>query len=119
MHCKARSAVNSVISLINVYSFIPSFQDHHSPVSSMIIYVPCLAMSTISIGQWAKSGTSALPEVRGTADTNGGAYSPSRSILLVLTHDCIITQLYGPTGGDRHGWLNDADAGLRTNLDAV
>ena len=57
-----------------------------------------------------------LPEVRGTVDTDGGAYSPSRSILLVLTHDCIITQLYGPTGGDRQGWLNDADAGLRTNL---
>ena len=33
---------------------------------------------------------SAWPEVRGTADTDGGAYSPFRSILLVLTHDFII-----------------------------
>ena len=43
---------------------------------------------------------SAWPEVRGTADTDGGAYSPVRSILLVLTHDFIITQLYGPACGD-------------------
>ena len=43
---------------------------------------------------------SAWPEVRGTADTDGGAYSPFRSILLVLTHDFIITQLYGPACGD-------------------
>ena len=42
----------------------------------------------------------ALPEVRGTADTDGGAYSPFRSILLVLTHDFIIIQLYGPACGD-------------------
>ena len=44
---------------------------------------------------------SAWPEVRGTADTDGGAYSPFRSILLVLTHDFIIIQLYGPACGDR------------------
>ena len=43
---------------------------------------------------------SAWPEVRGTADTDGGAYSPFRSILLVLTHDFIIIQLYGPACGD-------------------
>ena len=48
---------------------------------------------------------SASTEVRGTADTDGGAYSPSRSILLVLTHDFIITQLYGLTGGEEHGWF--------------
>ena len=50
-----------------------------------------------------KHGThklSAWPEVRGTADTDGGAYSPFRSILLVLTHDFIIIQLYGPACGD-------------------
>ena len=48
---------------------------------------------------------SAWPEVRGTADTDGGAYSPFRSILLVLTHDLIIIQVYGPTGGDgSDGW---------------
>ena len=35
-----------------------------------------------------------------TADTDGGAYSPFRSILLVLTHDFIIIQLYGPACGD-------------------
>ena len=43
---------------------------------------------------------SAWPEVRGTADTDGGAYSPFRSILLVLTYDFIIIQLYGPACGD-------------------
>ena len=44
---------------------------------------------------------SAWPEVRGTADTDGGAYSPFRSILLVLTHDFIIIQpIYGPACGD-------------------
>ena len=47
-----------------------------------------------------KQNLSAWPEVRGTADTDGGAYSPFRSILLVLTHDFIIIQVYGPTGGD-------------------
>ena len=35
---------------------------------------------------------------------------PYRSILLVLTHDFIIIQSNGPTGGDGHEWLNDADA---------
>ena len=43
---------------------------------------------------------SAWPEERGTTDTDGGAYSPFRSIFLVLTHDFIIIQVYGPTGGD-------------------
>ena len=43
---------------------------------------------------------SAWPEVRGTADTDSGAYSPFRSTLLVLTHDFIIIQLYGPVCGD-------------------
>ena len=61
----------------------------------------------------------AWPEVRGTADADGGAYSPFRSIILVLTHDFIIIQLYGPAGGDGQDGLNDADAGLRTILDAV
>ena len=46
-----------------------------------------------------------MPEVRGTAD--GGAYSPFRSILLVLTHDYIITCV---DGHER----KDADAALRT-----
>ena len=53
--------------------------------------------------------TSARPEVRGTAD----AYSPFRSILLVLTHDFIIICVYGPTGSDGHE-RKDADAALRT-----
>ena len=43
---------------------------------------------------------SARLEVRGTADTDGGVYSPFRSILLVLTHDFFIIQLYGPACGD-------------------
>ena len=39
-----------------------------------------------------------MPEVRGTADVaDGVAYSPFRSILLVLTHDFIIICVYGPT----------------------
>ena len=49
---------------------------------------------------FSKDNLSAWPEVRGTADADGGAYSPFRSILLVLTHDFIIIQVYGPTGGD-------------------
>ena len=52
-----------------------------------------------------------MPEVQGTAD--GGVYSPFRSILLVLTHDFIITCVYGPTGSDGHE-QKDADAALRT-----
>ena len=55
--------------------------------------------------------TSARPEVRGTADV--GAYSPFRSILLVFTHDFIITCVYGPTVSDGHE-RKDADAALRT-----
>ena len=55
--------------------------------------------------------TSARAEVRGTADV--GAYSPFRSILLVLTHDFIITCVYGPMGSDGHK-RKDADAALRT-----
>ena len=69
--------------------------------------------------QIEKLWLSVWPEVRGTADTDGGAYSPFRSILLVLTHDFIIIQLYEPAGGDGQDGLNDADAGLRTILDAV
>ena len=55
--------------------------------------------------------TSARPEVRGTVDV--GAYSPYRSILLVLTHVFIITCDYRPTGSDGHE-RKDADAALRT-----
>ena len=43
--------------------------------------------------------------------SDSGAYSPFRSILLVLSHDYIITHVYGPKGSDGHEWLNDADAG--------
>ena len=61
------------------------------------------------------SPTSARPEVRGTADVGWRSLSPFRSILLVLTHDYIITCVYGPTGSDGHEWT-DADAALRTIL---
>ena len=48
--------------------------------------------------------TSVRPEVRGTSD--GGAYSPFRSILLVLTHDfiiiCVCTDRRAVT--DMNGW---------------
>ena len=45
--------------------------------------------------------------------SDGGAYSPFRSMLLVLTHDFIITCLYGPTGSDGHE-RKDVNAALRT-----
>ena len=45
--------------------------------------------------------------------SDGGAYSPFRSIILVLTHDFISTCVYGPTGSDGHE-RKDADAELRT-----
>ena len=58
--------------------------------------------------------TSAMPEVRGTADAGWRSlYSPFRSILLVLTHDFIIICVYGPTGSDGHE-RKDADAALCT-----
>ena len=53
------------------------------------------------------------PRYEGQLMSNGGAYSPFRSILLVLTHDFIITCVYGPTGSDGHE-RKDADAALRT-----
>ena len=62
-------------------TFFNSFSDHQ--------YSMC---TLITLSAW--------PEVRGTADTDGGAYSPFWSILLVLTHDFIIIQLYGPACGD-------------------
>ena len=62
---------------------------------------------------------SALPEIRGTADTDGGAYSPSGQ-----SSSYSLTILSSPSSTDRRAetdmdGLNDADAGLRTNLDAV
>ena len=51
------------------------------------------------------SSTSAKPEVRGTADVGWRSLFPFRSILLVLTHDFIITCVYGPTGSDGHEWV--------------
>ena len=53
------------------------------------------------------------PRYEGELMSDGGAYSPFRSILLVLTHDFIITCVYGPTGSDGHE-RKDADAALRT-----
>ena len=51
--------------------------------------------------QYTNTESNMIKELaRGTADTDGGAYSPFRSILLVLTHDFIIIQLYGPACGD-------------------
>ena len=42
------------------------------------------------------------PGYEGQLMSDGGAYSPFHSILLVLTHDFIITCVYGPTGSDGH-----------------
>ena len=53
------------------------------------------------------------PRYEGQLMSDGGAYSPFRSILLVLTHDFIIIFVYGPTGSDGHEW-KDADSALRT-----
>ena len=51
------------------------------------------------------------PRYEGQQVSDGGPYSPFRSILLVLIHDYIITHVLGPTGSDGHEWLIDADAG--------
>ena len=53
------------------------------------------------------------PRYEGQLMSDGGAYSPFRSILLVLTHDFIITCVYGPTGSDGHE-RKDADAAFCT-----
>ena len=53
------------------------------------------------------------PRYEGQLMSDGGAYSPFRSILFVLTHDFIITCVYGPTGSDGHE-RKDADSALRT-----
>ena len=44
------------------------------------------------------------PRYEGQLMSDGGAYSPFRSILLVRTHDYIITCVFGPTGGGGHEW---------------
>ena len=63
---------------------------------------------------YQKNITSAGPRYEGQLMSDGGvSYSPFRSILLVLTHDFIITCVYGPTGSDGHE-RKDADAALRT-----
>ena len=41
------------------------------------------------------------PRNEGQLMSDGGAYSPFRSILLALTHDFIIICVYGPTGSDK------------------
>ena len=53
------------------------------------------------------------PRYEGQLMSDGGAYSPFRSIPFVLTHDFIIICVYGPTGSDGHE-RKDADAALRT-----
>ena len=54
---------------------------------------------------------SARPEVRGTADTDGGAYSPSGQSSPYLLKTIYHHPVYEQTDGDGHQWLNDADAG--------
>ena len=53
------------------------------------------------------------PRYEGQLMSDGGAYSPFRSILLVLTHDFIIICVYGPTCSDGDE-RKDADTALRT-----
>ena len=45
------------------------------------------------------------PKYEGQLMSDGGAYSPFRSILLVLTQGFIITCVYGPTSSDGHEWV--------------
>ena len=45
------------------------------------------------------------PRYEGQLMSDGGAYSPFRLILLVLTHVFIITCAYGRTGSDGHEWV--------------
>ena len=45
------------------------------------------------------------PRYEGQLMSDGGAYSPFRSILFVLTHDFIIICVHGPTGSDGHEWM--------------
>ena len=45
------------------------------------------------------------PRYEGQLMSDDGAYSPFRSILLVLTHDFIIRCVYGPMGSDGHEWM--------------
>ena len=53
-----------------------------------------------------------MPEVRGTADTDGGAYSPFRLIHLVHSHDFFIIQILRTDVQWRNmNGKNDADAG--------
>ena len=58
------------------------------------------------------------PKYEGQLMSDGGAYSSLRSILLVLTHDYIITCVHGPTGGNGHEW-KDADAAFAHHFNAV
>ena len=51
--------------------------------------------------------------------SDGGAYFPFRSILLVLTHDFIITCVCGPTGSDGHELVIRRRRWLRTTFVAV
>ena len=53
------------------------------------------------------------PRSEGQLMSGGGAYSPFRSILLVLTHYFIITCVYGLTGSDGHE-RKDVDVALRS-----
>ena len=48
------------------------------------------------------------PRYEGQLMSDGGAYPPFRSILLVLTHDFIITCVYGPTA------VTDMNGKMRT-----
>ena len=45
------------------------------------------------------------PRYEGQLMSDDGAYSPFRSILLVLTHDFIIICVNGPTGSDGQKWM--------------
>ena len=54
---------------------------------------------------WVLHSHQLSPKYEGQLMSDGGAYSPFRSILLVLTHDFIIICVYGPTGSDGHEWM--------------
>ena len=79
----------------------------HSKVCWLIGY--CLRLTLWEGGLTHQLG----PRYEGQLMSDGGAYSLFRSILLVLTHDFIITCVYGPRSSDGQEW-KDADAALRT-----
>ena len=90
--------------MLSIYNYLCTILDVHQVVHLCTLLI-------LSLSAW--------PEVRGTADTDGVAYSLSGQ-----SSSYSLTTLSSPSSTDRRpetdmDGLKDADAGLRTNLDAV